>query len=79
VSNLVLRSWGENNLSAGGTADSSYYIAWYGIDVLIATFASLLAGIFLWVYCAVRSARQLHDAVRPSHIQGNPLSEKSFI
>ncbi|KAF9518525.1 hypothetical protein BS47DRAFT_1388932 [Hydnum rufescens UP504] len=63
LSNLVLRSWGENNLSAGGTADNSYYIAWFGIDILMATLASLLAGICLWVYCAVRSAQQLHDAM----------------
>ncbi len=62
-SNLVLRSWGESNLEADTNANPGYFLLRYSILVLSACAASLLAGVLLWVYCVIRSARRLHDTV----------------
>ncbi|KAF8340537.1 metal resistance protein YCF1 [Cantharellus anzutake] len=62
-SNLVLRSWGEKNRETGTNTSPGHFLFLYSIPVLAACAASLLSGILLWVYCAVRSARALHDSM----------------
>lgn len=63
VSNLTLSAWGEHNRQVDNNDGSASYIITYGVLVLAASILSGAASIFLWVYCAVRSGRALHDAV----------------
>ena len=72
-SNLVLRSWGESNREAETNANPGYVLLRYSILVLWACVASLLAGVLLWVYCVIRSARWLHDTVG-NHLLTTPPS-----
>lgn len=62
VSNLALRAWGETNQVADNDVAPGPYLLRYGLFILAAALSSFAAGVLLWVYCAVRSARRLHDA-----------------
>ncbi|KAF8317395.1 hypothetical protein DL93DRAFT_2125118 [Clavulina sp. PMI_390] len=63
LSNFALRSWGEYNEDTGENADPTPYLMWYGIWILASGLASLVSGFLLWVFCAVQSARYLHDSM----------------
>jgi ATP-binding cassette, subfamily C (CFTR/MRP), member 1 len=57
--NVTLMMWGN----AGAAASVGRYIAIYGICVALSAGASALSSLALWVYCTLRSARELHDSM----------------
>ncbi|KAH7102795.1 metal resistance protein ycf1 [Auriculariales sp. MPI-PUGE-AT-0066] len=57
--NITLMAWGN----AGASADVGRYIAIYGICVALSAGASAVSSFALWVYCTLRSARELHDSM----------------
>lgn len=59
AANVVLMRWGD----AGAEANISYYIMLYGLCALASAVFSALNGLFLWVFCTLRSARYLHDSM----------------
>ncbi|KZV80265.1 multidrug resistance-associated ABC transporter [Exidia glandulosa HHB12029] len=59
AANVVLMRWGD----AGGRADVGHYILLYGLCALASAASSALAGLFLWIFCSLRSARYLHDSM----------------
>lgn len=60
---LVLRYWGEHNRKIGGNDGMMQYLLLYGGFSFGSTLFGALSAILLWVYCALRSARHLHDSV----------------
>ncbi|KAG8788253.1 hypothetical protein FRC12_014784 [Ceratobasidium sp. 428] len=63
LSNIALREWGNYNQRMGGNSDIGYYLFVYGMLGLGASLFSFLGSVLLWVYCAIKSARSLHDTV----------------
>ncbi|KAI0725334.1 metal resistance protein YCF1 [Fomitopsis betulina] len=63
LSNNTLRAWGEHNLSSGSNKDAFWYLLMYGLYSLASTLLGMVAAILLWVFCAVRSSRTLHDSM----------------
>jgi ATP-binding cassette subfamily C (CFTR/MRP) protein 1 len=63
VSNFALRDWGEDNERTGRNDRPAEYLMWYGIWILLATVSSFASGVLLWVFCAITSAKHLHDSV----------------
>ncbi|KAL0574610.1 hypothetical protein V5O48_007360 [Marasmius crinis-equi] len=61
LANLVLRSWGEHNLEEGSNAGMFRYLLLYGVCSLSSVLLSGGAAIVIWVFCAIKSARRLHD------------------
>lgn len=61
---LTLRYWGEHNQELGNNSSMFKYLLVYGLFSLSSTILSATSAVILWVYCALRSARHLHDAVR---------------
>lgn len=59
AANVVLMRWGD----AGGRGDVGHYILLYGLCALASAVSSALAGLFLWIFCSLRSARYLHDSM----------------
>ena len=60
---LVLRYWGEHNRKVGGNSGMLDYLLLYGGFSISSILLGALSAITLWVYCALRSARHLHDSV----------------
>ncbi|KAF6761448.1 metal resistance protein YCF1 [Ephemerocybe angulata] len=54
LSTLTLRYWGEHNRE---------YLLAYGMFSLSASILGGLSAMIMWVYCALRSARKLHDSM----------------
>lgn len=67
---LVLRYWGEHNRKIGGNSGMLEYLLLYGGFSFGSTLLGALSAIILWVYCALQSARHLHDSVRSCGIFG---------
>ena len=67
LASLTLRYWGERNQQLGNNSDMFQYLLVYGLFSFSSSLLGATSAIILWVYCTVRSARQLHDSVR-SHI-----------
>lgn len=63
LATVTLRYWGEHNRETGGNRDMFKYLAVYGAFALSSSLLSALSAVLMWVYCAVRSAKNLHDAV----------------
>ena len=61
---LTLRYWGEHNQELGNNSNMFKYLLVYGLFSLSSSILGGVATIILWVYCALRSARHLHDSVR---------------
>lgn len=61
LDNLVLRYWGSLNSDTHATTGTTKYLFLYGIVGLSSSAFSVAATILLWVYCAIRCSRQLHD------------------
>lgn len=63
LANITLRNWGEHNREFGDNSGMFNYLLGYGLFSLSSVLLGGAAAILLWVFCAVRSARQLHDSV----------------
>lgn len=64
LASLTLRYWGEHNQQLGNNSGMFQYLLVYGLFSFSSSFLGATSGIILWVYCTVRSAKQLHDSVR---------------
>ena len=67
LSTLTLRYWGEHNRQVGTNEGMFKYLLLYGSFSLSASVLGGLSAVIMWVYCALRSARKLHDSVRCRH------------
>jgi ATP-binding cassette subfamily C (CFTR/MRP) protein 1 len=63
LATLVLRYWGEHNRKVGGNSGMLEYLLLYGGFSVGSILLGALSAIILWVYCALQSARHLHDSV----------------
>lgn len=64
LASLTLRYWGEHNQQLGNNSGMFQYLLVYGLFSFSSSVLGATSAIILWVYCTVRSARQLHDSVR---------------
>ncbi|TBU30707.1 metal resistance protein YCF1 [Dichomitus squalens] len=63
MGNNMLRQWGNHNTEVSDNEGAGWYLLGYGLFSLSSTLLGALASILIWVLCAVRSARRLHDAM----------------
>jgi ATP-binding cassette, subfamily C (CFTR/MRP), member 1 len=63
LSTLTLRYWGEHNQELGNNSSKFNYLLVYGLFSLSSSILGGVSAIIMWVYCALRSARHLHDSV----------------
>jgi hypothetical protein len=63
LANFTLRSWGEHNREMGNNSGMLKYLIIYGLFSFSSTILGGVSAILMWVLCALRSARQLHDNV----------------
>jgi len=63
LSTLTLRYWGEHNREVGSNEGMFKYLVAYGSFSLAASLLGGVSAMLMWVYCALRSARKLHDGV----------------
>lgn len=63
LATLTLRYWGEHNREVGENSGMFKYLLVYGLFSLSSSLLGALSAITMWVYCALRSARRLHDSV----------------
>ncbi|KAG9121358.1 hypothetical protein FRC07_002714, partial [Ceratobasidium sp. 392] len=73
LSNVSLKSWGNHNQEVGDNTGLGYYLFVYGMFALASAVFSFVAAVLLWVFCAIKSARSLHDAMLLAVIRA-PLS-----
>lgn len=64
LATLTLRYWGEHNREVGDNSGMFKYLLVYGLFSLSSSLLGALSAIAMWVFCALRSSRRLHDAVR---------------
>ena len=64
LASLTLRYWGEHNQQLGNNSGMFQYLLIYGLFSFSSSILGATSAIILWVYCTVRSAKQLHDSVR---------------
>ncbi|KAG9093297.1 hypothetical protein FRC07_011491, partial [Ceratobasidium sp. 392] len=72
-SNITLREWANQNQVAKGNSNVPYYLFVYGMLALGAWLFSFVGLVLLWAYCAIKSARILHDTML-SAVMRSPLS-----
>lgn len=63
LGNFALRAWGEHNRETGSNSGMFKYILAYGLFSLGQVLLTAAAAILVWVFCSIRSAKQLHDNV----------------
>ncbi|TFK44584.1 metal resistance protein YCF1 [Crucibulum laeve] len=63
LATLTLRYWGEHNQETGSNAGMFRYLLVYGLFSLSSTILGGISAILMWVFCALRSARRLHDSM----------------
>lgn len=73
ASNLTLRAWGEHNADAGANSRVGRYLAMYGSFSAASAVCGMVSSIVIWVLCAMRSARHLHDGMLAAVLRA-PLS-----
>ncbi|KAG6889968.1 hypothetical protein C0992_003448 [Termitomyces sp. T32_za158] len=61
LANFTLRDWGEHNREAGSNKGMFQYLLIYGIFSFSSTLLGGLSSVLIWVLCALRSAKRLHD------------------
>ncbi|KAJ9099303.1 hypothetical protein QFC21_004184 [Naganishia friedmannii] len=61
LGNVVLRYWGKRNSEMHQNVSTGKYPLAYGVVGLSSSVLSVLATVLLWVYCAIRCSRELHD------------------
>lgn len=65
IATLTLRYWGEHNREMGNNSGMFKYLLIYGCFSLSSSILGAISAITMWVYCALRSSRYLHDTVCP--------------
>ncbi|KAF8909428.1 multidrug resistance-associated ABC transporter [Gymnopilus junonius] len=73
MATLTLRYWGEHNRETGDNSSMFRYLLVYGLFSLSSSILGAVSAITLWVYCALRSAKYLHDSMLHSLMRA-PLS-----
>ncbi|PPQ65474.1 hypothetical protein CVT26_000114 [Gymnopilus dilepis] len=73
MATFTLRYWGEHNRETGDNSGRFKYLLVYGLFSLSSSILGALSAITLWVYCALRSSKHLHDSMLQSLICA-PLS-----
>ncbi|KAJ3872855.1 multidrug resistance-associated ABC transporter [Lentinula edodes] len=73
LGNFALRAWGEHNRETGSNNGMFKYILAYGLFSLSQVLLTAAAAILVWVFCSIRSAKQLHDNMLDGLIRA-PLS-----
>ncbi|CAE6457349.1 unnamed protein product [Rhizoctonia solani] len=73
LSNVALKMWGNHNQEAGDNSGLGYFLILYGTLALASTLFSFVASVLQWVFCAIKSARSLHDAMLLAVVRA-PLS-----
>ncbi|KAF8595618.1 metal resistance protein YCF1 [Ceratobasidium sp. AG-I] len=73
MSNVLLKMWGNHNQEEGDNSAVGYYLFMYGMLALGSALFAFTASVLLWVFCAIKSARSLHDAMLLAVIRA-PLS-----
>ncbi|KAF8159727.1 multidrug resistance-associated ABC transporter [Crassisporium funariophilum] len=73
LATLTLRYWGEHNRENGENTGMFKYLLIYGLFSLSASILGAVSAITMWVYCALKSARRLHDSMLESLMRA-PLS-----
>lgn len=63
LATFTLRYWGEHNLEQGNNSGMFKYLLVYGLFSLSSTLLGGVSSVLMWVYCALRSAKRLHDSV----------------
>lgn len=63
LANVTLKQWGEHNQKMGDNSGMSSYLLLYGLCSTATILSSLIGTILLFVFCTLRSAKYLHDAV----------------
>ena len=72
-STYILKSWAQHNQEVGRNTDTGKYLALYGLAILASALLSFFGAVILLVWCALRSARYLHDKVLAALLR-SPLS-----
>ncbi|CAE6405604.1 unnamed protein product [Rhizoctonia solani] len=73
LSNVALKMWGNHNQEEGDNSSIGYFLILYGTLALASALFSFVASVLQWVYCAIKSARSLHDAMLLAVVRA-PLS-----
>ncbi|KAF9005892.1 metal resistance protein YCF1 [Cyathus striatus] len=73
LATLTLRYWGEHNRATGDNSGMFRYLLAYGLFSLSSSILGGVSAIIMWVYCALRSAKRLHDNMLDSLMKA-PLS-----
>lgn len=63
---LTLRAWGEHNQASGNNSGMMKYLLLYGLFSFSQSVLGAVAATTMWVFCALKSARKLHDSVSTS-------------
>lgn len=79
VSNVLLKMWGNHNQEEGDNSAVGYYLFFYGMLALGSALLAFAASVLLWVFCAIKSARSLHDAVSPRPLAYLLLQEETDV
>ncbi|KAJ1307098.1 hypothetical protein OPQ81_001216 [Rhizoctonia solani] len=73
LSNVALKMWGNHNQEAGDNSSVGYFLILYGTLALASALFSFVASVLQWVFCAIKSAQSLHDAMLLAVVRA-PLS-----
>ncbi|KAB5588814.1 Metal resistance protein YCF1 [Ceratobasidium theobromae] len=73
LSNVALKMWGNHNQETRDNSSVGYYLFVYGMFALASAVFAFVASVLLWVFCAIKSARSLHDAMLLAVVRA-PLS-----
>ncbi|KAH7930359.1 P-loop containing nucleoside triphosphate hydrolase protein [Leucogyrophana mollusca] len=73
LATIMLRLWGESNRVAGDNIATSKYLIGYGLSNLASILLGAASALLLWVFCSLRSSKQLHDSMLDSVMRA-PLS-----
>lgn len=63
MSTIALRYWGEHNREQGSNEGMTTYLVVYGLFSLSSCLLGAFSSVMMWVYCALRSTKRLHDLV----------------
>jgi len=63
MATLTLRYWGEHNRENGSNSGMFQYLLVYGLFSLSSSLLGAISAITMWVYCALKSSKRLHDSV----------------
>ncbi|KAJ1981339.1 hypothetical protein H4R34_002105 [Dimargaris verticillata] len=68
-----LKVWSNANADAKEPVDNTYYLGVYAGLALFAAVCAAIAPLILWVFCAIRAAKQTHEALLYSVLR-SPMS-----